>query len=217
MNRIPLPNPRLIAVGFGALAMLGATAIGLAETGRQVAIPVEAGLVTFDVATNISAVSVHGKSGSVRGLVRARVGDGQLFLEEVLAALPVDALTTGMSLRDEHMKKYIFTTSDHQTPELRFKGQKLACPMNSNSGAVCQATGNMTIRGVEKPLTLSLKVKVAGSAYRAVGDGSIKLSDYGIERPSQFGVRCADDVRIHIEISGRESVESAAPRTGGAN
>jgi polyisoprenoid-binding protein YceI len=218
MNTVVFAKPAVLAP-LGVLALLCSSTLVAADGApRQMTMPVDGGSVTFDVGTNISAVSVHGKSASVRGLVRARKDGGQLIVDEVNATLPVDALTTGMGLRDEHMKKYIFTTQDHQTPDIRFTGVNVACPMDAGGDAACKFAGKMSIRGVEKPLTISLKVKASGTSYRATGDGAVKLSDYGIERPSQFGVKCADDVKIHIELQGRETVEAtASSRAGGAN
>ena len=207
MHRIPFFKP-------GLLASAALCSLLSAEGARQTSLSLDGGTVTFDVGTNISAVSVHGKSSNVRGLARLRKEGAQLILEDVAATLPVEALTTGMSLRDDHMKKYIFTTADQKLPELKFTGSNMACPVDAGGDGSCKITGKMTIRGVEKPLTVALKVK-AGAAYRAILDGAIKLSDYGIERPSQFGVKCADDVKIHIELAGKETVESSATRAGG--
>lgn len=175
----------------------------------------DGGLVAFDVGTNISAVSVHGKTTQVRGAARVRKNGAQVLLEEVNASVPVEALSTGMGLRDEHMRKYIFTTSDQKVPELKFSGENMACPAEASGDASCQVTGKMTIRGVEKPITIGLKMKAAGGAYRAIADGTVKLSDYGIERPSQFGVKCSDEVKIHIELQGREGGEALSAKAGG--
>lgn len=188
-----------------------------AESSRPVSLQIEGGLVTFDVSTNISAVSVHGKSSGVRGVVRAHKDNARLVVDEVNATLPVDAISTGMGLRDEHMKKYIFTTADHQVPDLKFSSANVTCPVDASGGeASCKFPGKLTIRGVEKPVVLTLKLRASTNMYRAVGDITVKLSEYGIERPSQFGVKCADEVRIHLEIQGRETVE-ATSRVGGAN
>ena len=105
MHRIPFFKP-------GLLASAALCSLLSAEGARQTSLSLDGGTVTFDVGTNISAVSVHGKSSNVRGLARLRKEGAQLILEDVAATLPVEALTTGMSLRDDHMKKYIFTTAD---------------------------------------------------------------------------------------------------------
>jgi hypothetical protein len=42
------------------------------------------------------------------------------------------------------------------------------------------------------------------------GESTVKLSDYGIEQPSQFGVKTADEVQLHIEFSGKEAAAKIA-------
>lgn len=188
------------------------TAISLAaDSGMPVLLQVDGGLVTFDATTNVSAVTVHGKANALKARLRVRQQAGQLVVEQVQARLPVEALTTGMSLRDGHMKKNVFTDANGNVPELKFSGENLACPLEAGKEASCKFTGTMSIRGVEKPMTMELKVKSeAGRGYRASGDSTVKLSDYGIERPSQFGVKVGDTVKIHVDFQGRETVEASA-------
>ena len=186
-----------------------------AETGKPLLLQAGSGAISFDAATNFSTVSVHGKANTLQTRVRVRQDARQLIVEEVSAKLPVGALSTGMGLRDEHMKKYIFTTADGQVPDLKFSGENQACALEPGNEAVCKFSGKLTVRGVERPFNLAMKIKQDGAAYRAAGDGLVKLSDYGIERPSQFGVQCADEVKVHIEFPVREVQESTSRAGGG--
>jgi polyisoprenoid-binding protein YceI len=187
------------------------------DAGVPTTVLVENGTVTFDASTNLSAISVHGKSNGLQARVRIRQHGGELMVEQVTANLPIDALSTGMKSRDEHMRKYIFTNPDGQTPNLQFTSANLVCPAVSGKETSCKVTGQLAIRGTERPLSMTLKVKADGASkvFRASGEGIVKLSDYGIERPSQLGVKCADEVKIHIEFLGKERVESAVRWEGG--
>jgi polyisoprenoid-binding protein YceI len=137
------------------------------------------------------------------------VADG-LHLEKVETSIPVKSIFTGMAIRDEHMRRYIFTTADGRTPDLHFEAAEAACAAQSGrSGEFsCQVSGSLAIRGVARPFSIPLKIRVDGAMFRATGESSLKLSEYGIEQPSQFGVRTADEVQLHIEFSGKE----AAPK-----
>ena len=55
--------------------------------------------------------------GSVARELHVRVGSGPdgFVLEHIEAAVPVRRLETGMALRDDHMRKYIFTTAAGET------------------------------------------------------------------------------------------------------
>ena len=74
----------------------------------------------------------------------------------------------------------------------------------------CEVSGSLAIRGVARPFSIPLKIRAEGAAYRATGESKVKLSDYGIEQPSQFGVRTADEVQLHIEFSGKERAAKIA-------
>ena len=41
----------------------------------------------------------------------------------------------------------------------------------------------------------------------------MKLSDYGIEQPSQFGVKTSNEIQLHLEFTGKEG--PAAITSGG--
>ena len=68
----------------------------------------------------------------------------------------------------------------------------------------CQVSGTLAIRGVARPFSIPLKIRAEGAAFRATGESTVKLSDYGIEQPSQFGVKTADEIQLHIEFSAKE-------------
>jgi polyisoprenoid-binding protein YceI len=192
------------------LAIAGASLLSPIHAGT---VTIESGTAAFDVATNVPAVTVEGKSKALRGKVEMSSSGGRLLIERVEAWLPVKTLATGMGIRDEHMRKYVFTTPDGQTPDLRFTAHDLTCPATPGREAVCEISGDLSVRGVERPFRLGLKVRQENgstAAFRASGDGTLKLSDYGIEAPSQLGVRTANDVKLHIEFTGKETAAVAA-------
>jgi hypothetical protein len=60
---------------------------------------------------------------------------------------------------------------------------------------------------------MALRITREGSAYRAKGDGTVKLSTYGIVAPSQLGVTTEDDVKLFVEFLAKPS--SGVVGTGG--
>jgi polyisoprenoid-binding protein YceI len=160
---------------------------------------VDGGTAAFIAPTNVSAISIKGKSAALHAQVAMHKTADGLVLEHIEATLPVKSLLTGMSLRDEHMRKHIFTTADGQIPDLKFEGDNSACAAQTKE-TLCQVTGNLSIRGVAHAFTLALKIKEEGAQYRASGDTVVKLSDYGIEQPTQFGVKSSNEVQLHLDF-----------------
>jgi polyisoprenoid-binding protein YceI len=186
-----------------------------AETPAPLNVQVEGGVVQFDSDTNLPVVSVHGKANTLRADVRAGRTADALQIEQIQASLAVNSISTGMGLRDEHMRKYIFTKTDGSVPDLQFKASNLRCAVQAGKETPCAINGTLSIRGVEKPFAITLKVKSeAGSVFKAAGSAALKLSDYGIERPSQLGVQTEDEVKLTIQFTGREAVVHAS--TGAA-
>jgi len=127
----------------------------------------------------------------------------------------VKSLATGMGLRDEHMRKLVFTNPDGSVPDVKFVSNQATCsPDVAKRQATCIVAGELAIRGIMRPFTMTLVVSRDGAGFRAAGDGIVKLSTYGIEQPSQFGVRTRDDVKLHLDFTARPADLTA--RLGGS-
>jgi len=197
---------------FVFIVCFAAASYAAAQNGTTAAV---GGAACFVVNTTVPGISVKGKSTALEAHAFVQRVDDGLHLEKVEASIPVKSLVTGMAIRDEHMRRYIFTTADRKTPDLRFEAAEAVCGMQSgrSSEFSCQVSGLLAIRGVARPFSIPLKIRVQGGLYHATGESTVKLSDYGIEQPSQFGVRTADEVQLHIEFSGKE--ETAKIASGG--
>jgi polyisoprenoid-binding protein YceI len=175
-------------------------------------IEVRDGVARFEVATNVPTISVHGKSQQLQVRARVRQQPDVITLSDLDATVPVRSLTTGLSLRDDHMRRYIFTTERGETPDLRFTGESVDCPVPPRQ-APCTLSGTLSIRGAARPFVMAVKLSRDGGRLRALGDGTVKLSDYGIPLPSQLGVKTCDEVKIHLELAAR--APAAAAHAGG--
>jgi polyisoprenoid-binding protein YceI len=183
-------------------------------------IDIHGGSIAFDVATNMPAISVHGKSTALEGHARVRQTDGGLAIDQLEATVPIASLATGMGLRDAHMRKYVFTSADGQTPDLRFDASHADCTRAGGRDMICQLSGTLAIRSIARPFAITLRVSESGAgggALHAAGDAQIALSGWQIDRPSQLGVRTADEVKLHIEFATRPaaSITTTAANRGG--
>jgi len=68
-------------------------------------------------------------------------------------------------------------------------------------------TGELSMHGVVKPLTLPVHVEVRGASLVASGKFSVKQTDFGIEPTSAAGglVKVADEVAISFKFAARAS------------
>jgi len=196
-----------------ASAVFGVTAVA-GDNGSTGAVVMEVirGTLSFEVATNVPALRVHGKSSAIAGRARFRSGPEGVVLEQIEARVPVSSLGTGLGLRDEHMRKYIFTTGDGETPDVQFSGDRADCP-TSGGRTTCTLDGVLAIRDIARRFTILLTVSEDNGRFRASGDGIVKLSAYGIDQPSQLGVRTTDEIKLKVDLTaGRPATEVSSVR-----
>ena len=198
-----------ICIGLSILIAVGGLRAYAGDQDEDATIQLSGGTVTFEVSTNVFSTTVRGESSAITGGTRMRDNGSGLKLEQVEAVVPVGSLKTGIKLRDEHMRKYIFETPDGQAPDVRFSADNAECPKNG-AGYACNTSGNLAIRGTARPFTIELKVARNGEGFHITGEGKLALSAYGIDRPSQFGVRTEDEVKIHLDLKARNIATSTA-------
>lgn len=106
--------------------------------------------------------------------------------------------------RDEHLRKAEFLDTD-KFPEMKFVSTKV----KRTGPKTADITGDLTLRGVTKPIVLKAVLNQAGdnplSKKPALGfsaTGSLKRSDFGV---SAFVPAVADEVQITIDAEfGKE-------------
>jgi polyisoprenoid-binding protein YceI len=201
----------LALLGLAVTLVAAAPTAQTPDSGDASPVQVSGGSVSFEVATNMFSTKVRGKSSALTGGTRLRDSASGLQLEHLEAVVPVASLRTGINLRDEHMRKYIFQTADRQLPDVRFSADAAECsPPDASGMYACVASGALSIRGMSRPFAMALKVTRDADLFRVRGDGTVALSTYGIERPSQFGVRTHDEVAIHLEFNARATATTTA-------
>ena len=195
-------NARSVFI-LGCFAAASAYAASNNNNSAMMTISVRGGTAAFVANTNVPAISVKGKSTALEAKATLHRENESLQVEHIEARVPVKTLLTGMGVRDEHMRKYVFTTSDGKVPDLAFEGSNSAC--SGGRQATCQIAGMLSIRGVSRPLSVPLKIREDGGGFKAEGDAIVKLSDYGIEQPSQLGVKTTNDVQLHFDFAAKAS------------
>ena len=202
----------LPAAAIAAMGLFVGSTPALAQARNTSMVEIWQGTATFEAATSVPVITVHGRSTALEGRARICQDNDRLVIEHLEAVLPIRTLRTGMGLRDEHMRKYVFTAPDGTVPDMRFSADHALCAGPDGPSTICQLSGDLIIRGTSQPFVIALNVKGDGNAFRVVGDGVVKLSAYGIPLPSQLGVTAMDDVKLHLDFVVKRSAERIAKR-----
>ena len=112
--------------------------------------------------------------------------------------LPVDDIDTGVEAWDEHIKEEgFFDVANY--PEIKFVSTDIT-QIKDGYGTL---TGDLTIKDVTKPFTLTGTINKVGKHFRSGVDmfgvsakGQLKRSDFGVDKYAPS----ADDIEIMIEV-----------------
>lgn len=133
--------------------MLAAAAVAI-PSGASGAnrLAVEAGTAVFRSGTNIAGIEVSGSSKVLTAQAEIELVGTGLSIRKVDATVPVRSPSTGMKMRDEHMRKYIFTSASGEQPNLRFEAEGMTCPAGTQGHEfACRLNGALSFRGVTSP------------------------------------------------------------------
>src|SRR5207237_7754745 len=123
------------------------------------------GTATFVVPTNMPGITVKGKSEALHARVRMRRLCDGVALDSVEASLPVKTLATGIALRDQHMRQYVFATASGEFPDLHFEVTNAFCPgVLAGREVSCKLSGNLSIRGIARSFSMTVKIREASGA-----------------------------------------------------
>ncbi len=124
--------------------------------------------------------------------------DGQ----NVVVVVPLGALTTGIGLRDKHMKEYLEVQSFPQG-ELTVARSALKLPSGGASSG--DAKGTMKLHGKTKDVTVHYTASPSGDGFDVKGATHIDMRDFGIKVPSYLGVTVKPDVDIDVRFHATDA------------
>ena len=73
-------------------------------------------------------------------------------------------------------------------PTIEFKSTRVVIAKAPGGAITAQVTGDLSLHGKTRSITIPAKLELAGSEIVARGELTLKQSDYGIEPPSAVGV-----------------------------
>ena len=112
----------------------------------------------------------------------------------------VAALTTGIAGRDRDMRRSL--DSDH-FPTMRFTVDGVDASFGSVSDkadVLLTIRGQLLIRDVERPLTLLGRARLRDRTLWVRGDGTVKMTEFGIARPTRLFMTVADQVIVRFDL-----------------
>lgn len=151
------------------------------------------GAIEFFATGKPSMLKIHGESKVATGqLIRsgnAVTGDLQV---------PLDSFTTGMGVRDSHLKEKIFETKKFDKATLKIVKLQLPDVKPGDYKAV-DFTAKLNFHGVEKDLAGKADLTLADSSIKFDATVEMNLTDYQVTPPEFMGMSVQDKVKFEAK------------------
>lgn len=167
-------------------------AAGVAATASAATYEVAPGSEVQFVA-KITATSFVAKSTALRGTVDY---DGAVIKA---ASIEVDAtsFTTGMGMRDEHMRDNYLEAAKHPLILFKVESAKVA----GDAGKVSGLAGKFVIKGVEKPVKIKIKIaEKSATGFTVLAKFKLDITDYGIPQPKFAVVKMEKVIQVTLKL-----------------
>ena len=170
--------------------------------------------VTVAVVTSMAvsaAAKINGSGGSVEftavgpaGLKIHGRGGGVTATEDggnVIVTVPLGSVTTGIGLRDSHMRDKYLETAKYPNAVLTVPRSALTLP----AGGSGDTNGTMTLHGKQRPVKVHYDASRQGDGYAVTGTARINMTDFGIEQPSFAGTTVRPDVDVSVSFTAKDN------------
>lgn len=181
----------------------GSTASGAIEGTWKVADGSEAGYRVREKLAALPATSdAVGRTNTVTGAVTVKTTGSQIVADAVNVEVDVSTLASNESRRDTRIRTSGLETN--QFPKATFVGTApVTLPAGTEAGQAVKAevTGNLTLHGVTKLVTIPLDVQLNGDQGQVVGSLKFPFSDFGMTPPSVGGfVTVESDATLEFKL-----------------
>jgi len=158
---------------------------GLIQTGES--------KVTFH-ATGPGGIKIEGETAQLEFKDKA---------EEWEIVVALDTLTSGISLRDRHMKEKYRETPKYPKAELVVRKSDLRLP-SAGGFSEGKAPAILKLHGRQKEVLIDYRVRRAGSGYAVNGTIHLDMRDYDVATPSYLGVSVKPNVEVAASFEVKE-------------
>jgi polyisoprenoid-binding protein YceI len=122
---------------------------------------------------------------------------------KVVIRVPLRNLSTGISLRDDHMRNKYLQVGSYPNAELTVDRSTLHFP-NGDGSASGDAQGTMAIHGKTQNVSFHYTVARVSGTLHVGGTTHLNIRDYGIDVPSYLGVTVKPDIDVEVQFTATE-------------
>jgi len=150
--------------------------------------------------------SFDGKTSDVSGTI---VADGaNPSASSVQVTVNMASLDTGVALRNKEMRERYLETNKFSTASFKSVSVSAAAPVGPNQPADVNVTGDFTLHGVTKRMTIPVRVVlIPDGRIHATSHFTVKMPDFAINVPHNILVTVDDAVPVRLDLWGSVHAE----------
>jgi polyisoprenoid-binding protein YceI len=198
-QKLTLSSPTPTASG-------SATADATALSGTGTWIVASGSLAGYRVREQLAALAAPsdavGRTSSITGSVTITQSSSGDTVAAASLTVNVNTLTSDRSMRDQRLHQ-MGLESDRYPTATFVLSSPIALPAGASSGQVVNvsATGQLTIHGVTRTVTIPIQARLNGSQVEIAGSISFPFSEFGMTPPSIGGfVTVQDNATMEFDI-----------------
>jgi polyisoprenoid-binding protein YceI len=176
-----------------SLAALGLTTLALCPSAQAALSEATDARVGF-VAMGPAGMKIEGTTADLKV---ADQGDN------IVITVPLANLTTGIGLRDRHMKEKYLEVQKYPSATLSVARAALKLP-SAGDKVEMDVSSTIDLHGQTRPVTIHYEAKRDGASVLSNGKFHVNMTDFGITVPSYLGVTVKPDIDVsaHFRVAG---------------
>lgn len=206
----PTPGPSTSSgassgAGTPSIDPAGSPAVGAADLPGTwvVAADLVAGYRVREQLASLDAESdAVGRTSAITGQAMIASQGAGLVVSDATFSVDLTQLQSDESRRDGQLSRQGIETA--QFPTATFKlTQPVTLPADAPSGAVVKVTltGDLTLHGVTKQVSIPVQAQLQGSQIQVVGSYTFPWGDFGMQKPTSFSVlSVADQATLEFKL-----------------
>lgn len=107
-------------------------------------------------------------------------------------------MTSDSSFRDSRFAGSIMDTATFPTATFTAASATLPSVPADGATVTVPVSGELTLKGVTRPVEVNLEVKRSGSSVQILGSIPVVFADYGIETPQPPGLSVRDEGEVEF-------------------
>jgi hypothetical protein len=118
---------------------------------------------------------------------------------EIVFSVPISGFQFEKSLMQEHFNENYMESEKY--PKATFSGKISGYEIGKSGWQNAKASGEMTIHGVQNPMSCEGKIRVEGNQVEIESEFPVELADYKIKIPKVVFLNIAEVVEVTVKFS----------------